>query len=783
MTQIAEAFVRVRAVADVASFQRSTKEVVKGNEAVSKSLRQTEQDFGRFSRGAAVGSGALRGIGRSAAFASASFLGAYGFVSVLRTSIQTAEHFEKAARGLDAQLKATGLSSESAAPLIAKTNAQMANLGITADQSEEALGRLIRATGNVSRATKLMGLTADLAAARHIGLSQAALIVGKVVQGTVTAFNRFGIVIKSGTSVTDALRIAQEKLAGQAQATVTPMERLHASVTNLEAAVGTQLLPTVNKIADSLNAWLSSSKNQAVIQRDVAQAVKDGTAAIHGLAGALSTAKAILDPMVSALGGLKNTVELLIALKAALWAKTFATELGILGTTATVAGPQVATAETEIAAAGGAADVAAGKVGRLRGALTSLGAIGAITLTVDLIERKHFGLSGTGGTPGTAIPGTGGSLFFPFPDNYNPLGRPSLGTDNGLSAASLLDSLGKKAAVSAASTDPFADARARRLPSATATRDQATATALALATTRKQITAAVNARLAFVNDTIAFARKLISQGRGNTKQLETTLQALGGERKSDQGILDQFAADDAAAAKAAADKAAAAAKKAAEAAKARAAKAEAAEKARQKIVNAGNKKRLDQLAQNLADGQAYTHSFIAGLGKIAAENRKAAAARAANAAEATLVGLQNVFGEAELIRDPAKRLAAEKTADQVLVKYYEGIVARLKKQKAGILAIRRAESDVISARLALQSLTASKASSSGFTLGQLFAEAGSEFATYGSNIGTDLSPQDARGAFAGAVKTHQTTVVQNFYGARPTGQALADARAVARNSK
>ncbi len=778
MTQIAEAFVRVRAVADVASFQRSTKEVVKGNEAVSKSLRQTEQDFGRFSRGAAVGSGALRGIGRSAAFASASFLGAYGFVSVLRTSIQTAEHFEKAARGLDAQLKATGISSESAAPLIAKTNAQMANLGITADQSEEALGRLIRATGDVSRATKLMGLTADLAAARHIGLSQAALIVGKVVQGTVTAFNRFGIVIKSGTSVTDALRIAQEKLAGQAQATVTPMERLHASVTNLEAAVGTQLLPTVNKIADSLNAWLSSSKNQELIQRDVKKAVDDGTAAIHGLAGALSTAKAILDPMVSALGGLKNTVELLIALKAALWAKTFATELGILGTTATVAGPQVATAETEIAAAGGAADVAAGKVGRLRGALTSLGAIGAITLTVDLIERKHFGLSGSGGTPGTAIPGTGGSLFFPFPDNYNPLGRPSLGTDNGLSAASLLDSLGKKAAVSAASNDPFADARARRLPSATATRDQATATALALATTRKQITAAVNARLVFVNDTIAFARKLISQGRGNTKQLESTLQALGGERKSDQGILDQFAADDAAAAKKAAD----AAKARADKAKARADKAEAAEKARQKIISAANKKRLDQLQANIAAGQAYTRSFITGLAKLGAENRKAAAARAANAAEATLVGLQNVFGEAELIRDPAKRLAAEKTADQVLVKYYEGIVARLKKQKAGILAIRRAESDVISAKLALQSLTASKASS-GFTLGQLFAEAGSEFATYGSNIGTDLSPQDARGAFAGAVKTHQTTVVQNFYGARPTGQALVDARAVARNSK
>ncbi len=200
-------------------------------------------------------------------------------------------------------------------------------------------------------------------------------------------------------------------------------------------------------------------------------------------------------------------------------------------------------------------------------------------------------------------------------------------------------------------------------------------------------------------------------------------------------------------------------------------------------MKAYNKRRLDQLQATLITGQAYTRSFVTGLGKIAADNRKASAARSANASEAMLLGLENAVGEAGLLQDPAKRLAAEKTADQVLVKYYEGVVKRLQKQKAGLLAIRQAEANVISAKQALQSLTNTGASA-GFTLNQLFAEADSEFATYGSNIGPGpLSPQDARGAFAGAVKTHQTTVVQNFYGARPTGQALADARAVARNSK
>ncbi len=829
---IAEAFVRIRAEYDTASFKKGTDQVVKGNQQLSRSLKDGERDFGRFARGAAVGSGAVHGLGRSIAFASASFLGAYGFVSVLRTSIETAEHFEKASRGLDAQLKTLGISSTSAAPLIAKTNAQMANLGITADQSEEALGRLIRATGNVSRATKLMGLTADLAAARHIGLSQAALIVGKVVQGTTTAFNRFGIVIKAGTSVTDALTIAQKKLAGQAEANVTPLEKLHAGVTNLEAAIGTQLLPTVNKIADSLNKWLANSANQERIQRDVSRAVKDGTAIISGFAQALRLANGILENTIGKVLSLKHAVELLVLVMVVKKIDTFAASLGLVGTSAAAAtapvavlGTTAATTATEMAVL--SKSIGTGAAGQLAftsnaasgaAAATRMGtalrvgiAAGAIVAGVELsrLIRKipgwestfrHFGgflqgiFGGGSGQGPTAPPGLEAALRARVARDLAQGGGDFAAFGNPLALAGfdVTQPTGPPGAEASSITGLKGQDAAKR--AALVTREQATATALARAQaegTRAQITAATNARLAYIKDTIAFARRLISQGRGDTKQLESTLQSLYGEQGSDLGILSGFSQDDAnaaakraATAKAKSDKAAAAAAKQAAVVKANAEKV-------LRAVKAANKLRADQLNATLAAGRAYTYSFVTGLGAIGAANRKAAAAkaarvagRAADASEATLLGLQNTLAEDDLITNPAKRLAKQKKDEENLVLYYQRIVHTLEKQKKGILAINQAKANVISAQVALHSLsTSTAAAGGGFTLQQLFAEAGSELQQYGSNVGTDLSPQDARASFAGIVKSNQTTVHQHFYGSRPTGQALADARAVARNSK
>src|SRR3954447_4890087 len=257
--------------ADTSQFDRG---IESAQSRFHHNVTQIEHDADRMGRGVLAGSGAFEHLGRSIAFASTAFLGGAGLTAVFRSSIEAAEGLEKAHRQLDAQIAAGHESAKQAQAGIEELDRQMARCGHTSTDTEGALSRLVRATGDVADGEKLMGLAADLAAARHISLEQAALLVGKVFDGNISALNRYGIRIEKGTSVTDALRIAQEKLAGQARAGVTPMERLHATVGNLEATLGTQLLPTINHVANGLSRWLGNTQNQERVQRDFKETIR-----------------------------------------------------------------------------------------------------------------------------------------------------------------------------------------------------------------------------------------------------------------------------------------------------------------------------------------------------------------------------------------------------------------------------------------------------------------------------------------------------------------------------
>ncbi len=307
--------------------------------------------------------------------------------------------------------------------------------------------------------------------------------------------------------------------------------------------------------------------------------------------------------------------------------------------------------------------------------------------------------------------------------------------------------------------------------SAATTRGDATATALAQAQAggiRARITAAANARLAFINDTIAFANKLLAQGRGNTKQLQATLQKFYGEKGSVQDIITAFLTADSQAAKDAAAKQAAAF---AEAQQLLIEQRAASKKAWTDYLEAQAAKNLETqqllLEQRNASKQAYA-DYLKGQQDL------------------KLQGFENQLTSARLLSNPEKAIAAEQKVDRAMIRYYEARVTRLKKERASLLDIAQAESDVLTAKLALKNTT-KKTDSGGFTLAQFYAEAQSELSLYGSNIaapGSPLSPQDARAAYAGsAPKPKQTVVIQNFHYPMSSSQALNDAHAASRNVK
>lgn len=97
--------------------------------------------------------------------------------------------------------------------------------GISAGNTERALQSLTTITGDAGQATDLIGLAANLAAARHISLSAAATQVGKAAEGNTRLFKMYGITIGTNADGTKDLDGAMDELSkrldGQAAASVS----------------------------------------------------------------------------------------------------------------------------------------------------------------------------------------------------------------------------------------------------------------------------------------------------------------------------------------------------------------------------------------------------------------------------------------------------------------------------------------------------------------------------------------------------------------------------------
>lgn len=858
MTQIGEAFVRVRAVADTRSFERESERVLKSNARLRTGIRDTEREFSRFSRGALVGTGALGGLGRAAAFASTSFIGGAGIIFALKSTVAAAQESQAVLAQVQQAVENTGRSWEQYSQRIQDAASETSRLsGFDDERLLATFATLLRRTNDVNKAFELNALAANVARGRNIELEQATQLVLKASIGQVGALRRLGIDLKAGATATDALRLLNEKYAGSAarfaDTAAGAQARFNVALQNMQEVIGTALLPSLTKYLSQAADWLDDTENQERVQRAVNSAVSAASGLLQTASGILRTFKTIVEDVDRVTGSFKNTLELLLAVGIARKLTNLAGGFTLVGREATKA--------TGRAAAGG------GGVAGLGFALRGLPATIATTVAIELLinrdpiedffqkhtgerdpvaaflKKIHFLGSGRGGpeTPlGTDIPSAFPTDIANVIAGGTPAGQGGfdfivdLVAQQDADARAARDAASRKAAQEAAK-------RARLFVS----RDDRTATELARAQaqgTKRQIIAAANARLAFIKDVEAFAKNLLAQGRGNATELNETLQRLYGDEASTQGIIDQINEDAARARKDRADKA-----KARAATQARLERESLAEaKARGKAFIDAFKARVQQRAQEVTDlrllaiqdAQAAAQAITDPQKRLAAERKADRAlieyyrARAHNlnvskverrqaltdmrtaqralndlntqaradartaAAEAKeqefQIGqqiLQNAFLQAELIPNEKKRIAQEKTIQGVIV---ESLRKRAKQLGLDTLAGQQAQADYLNALRAYRELgkkdKKDKATGS-FTLQELFAEASSEFARYGSNIGgadTPLSAQGARRSFGGMVgtaKTQQTVVVQNFWGERGTAQAMNDARSAARNLK
>jgi hypothetical protein len=198
---------------------------------------------------------------------------AVGFGAI---AVKAALEGQQAHAQLVTAVQNSGTAFASVGGQVEEMSGRFAKLGFENDQVDAALARLVQSTGNVSASMREMGLVADFARARHIGLEEAATVVGKVMNGNMTVLQRMGIATKdaAGNTLTAAaaLQMLSERFGGAAQANASTyagkLQALNAEWHNMVEQVGNMLLPVLANVAGKMAdvaGWFDQHRQAALI--------------------------------------------------------------------------------------------------------------------------------------------------------------------------------------------------------------------------------------------------------------------------------------------------------------------------------------------------------------------------------------------------------------------------------------------------------------------------------------------------------------------------------------
>ncbi len=340
--------------------------------AHGRSNRELSKGF----RGALAGSGAFRALGRSIAFASGGFLVFATVSNELRKSFDAARQAAVTQRLLVHQFDLSGLALRDYKQRIEEATRAVSRLaGFEDDELIRVFVTAFRQTQNVGNALRIQADAADAARATGKDLALVGLALTKAYGGQTTALRRLGILVPDHTKGLQVLEAVERKYAGAAAVSTTAQQKFHAALFETEEVVGKALLPQINNVTLKLADWLGKTKNQRMVQRELAQDVKLVADAVKGMAEAFKIARDVFKPFIDLVGGLRHAATLLVLAFTAVKIKAAAAEAGITR-------------------AGIAAQLAAIKTGTLAGRLKSLPTKIGIAVIVGVefkgVARKFF---------------------------------------------------------------------------------------------------------------------------------------------------------------------------------------------------------------------------------------------------------------------------------------------------------------------------------------------------------------------------------------------------------
>lgn len=139
--------------------------------------------------------------------------GASKAVEFLKSSVEAAVEDQRAEAMLTQTLhNSAGATDAQTEAVKRRLLADGEHLGIMQDQMMPAFQKLVMVTHSTTQATGLLTLTENLAAAKHIQLSDAASLVAKMTMGSNRAFKEFGITVQNNSTSIMAVTKAQQHL-------------------------------------------------------------------------------------------------------------------------------------------------------------------------------------------------------------------------------------------------------------------------------------------------------------------------------------------------------------------------------------------------------------------------------------------------------------------------------------------------------------------------------------------------------------------------------------------
>lgn len=413
-----------------AESERSGSVVASAHRRSITAIEQEERSLGRLVRGSVAGSGVLRGLGRSVAFASSTFLGGFGLVYAVESTIRKAGELQAQLALTQHAVALTGLSWKDYGKDIEETVRREAQLsGFDDTELLRTFSRVLRATGDVGQSYRLMALAADVARGANIPLETAAKLVTRAAEGQARGLAALGISAQKGATGLELIDKITQKYGGDAvkfgDTAAGAQARFRVALNETEAAIGQGVLPELTRLLNEGTDYLNHLEKTGRLQHDAATAAHDLGVAIHYAGDAFNFAKGLIHDVDSVTGSFTNTVKLLLLLKLASVVRGWAGSLTAFGNQGRTAFGRVAQASNDatlvvqtdagkmkLALQGvvleeGAAASGFGKFGRglfgKQGALGGLGLLslfaGGATGSSDLSNLGNAGLIAALGNP------------------------------------------------------------------------------------------------------------------------------------------------------------------------------------------------------------------------------------------------------------------------------------------------------------------------------------------------------------------------------------------------